>query len=534
MRRAMVTLIALLLVISTLPGSSAQFVSFTTNDIITVLRGDYSTGTIQLTNAGGLSFKVVSYQDFWVEDSNGNRVSGFDLTIHPGIFSDWSPQKTYSLLYNISCNASVEGGTYTLYLKFWAFTSEGSMYIVHAEVPLRVIAEPLRFEVAEAYVKERLGSPYILNGETLVVFSHVINIGHSNVSISAAVLFTGNGNVYFFENRTLEMVPGDNFVKFEIPVGYEIPEGTYKLDYILQYSDGSYRYSREFPVKFGVKLVGLSLQSREVKLGEDNRAYLTLISERSIGLNLTVETYKGGSLISNMTTPITVSGGTDVLDVSLPTDVPGFLRAFIKLTFNGRLIGEGNVSYTVLAPPVIRNVTYERLSEDGVVFTISILNPNGGNVDGTLTYRIISEGNVLYRESISETLKQGINEITLELKLPVGKVVEYEFTLSSMDEDSSKKGEVYLQPLVTTKTTATSSTNSTITTTTEGGGSSVWWMAFLVVVILLFVAGAFYYTKTEGKTKKHFRPKPKRRSPLGRFQRPKEPRFSENRELPKK
>ncbi|ACJ17265.1 hypothetical membrane protein, conserved [Thermococcus onnurineus NA1] len=535
MRKAMVTLIALLLVISTLPGSSAQFVSFTTNDTISVLRGDYSTGTIQLTNVGGFSFKVVSYQSFWVEDSEGNIVQGFNLTVSPRIFSDWSPQKTYSLSYNISCNGSVEGGTYTLYLKFWAFTAGGSMYIVHAKVPLNVISEPLRFEVAEAYVKERPGSPYILNGENLVVFSHVINIGHSAVTINASVSFTGNGIVYFFENRTLEMAPGDNLVKFEIPVGYEVPEGIYRLEYSIQYDGDSYRYSREFQVKFGVRLVGLSLQADEVKLGEENRAYLTVLSERAIGVNLTVETYRDETPILKVTTPVTIQGGTDVLDVPLLTNVSGSITAFIKLTFNGRLIGEGNVSYTVLAPAVIRNVTYERLSDEEVLFKVTVLNPGEDGVDVILTYRITSGGKVLYKDSLQETLKAGVNEIALKFKLPLGEVVEYEFTLVSMDETSTSKGELYLQPPAPpTTTTATTTSPSNTTTTSGGNGSSIWWIVLVIMVFLLFIAGAFYYMRAGEKSKKRVRPKPKRRSPLGRFRRPKEPRFPENRELPKK
>ncbi|WP_258083348.1 COG1361 family protein [Thermococcus thermotolerans] len=537
MRKAVVALILLTLVMALLPGSSAQFVTFTTNDEITLLRGDYSTGTIMLTNAGGFSFKIVSYQKFWVEDDNGNVVPGFNLTLTPTIFSDWTSRKTYSVSYNISCASNVSGGTYTLYLRFLAFTSDNSMYIVHATVPLHVIEKALDFGVADAYVKERPGSPYVLNGETIVVFSHVNNIGHSRVPVHATVSLSLGGKVYFLENRTLNMAPGDNLVRFEVPVGYELPEGTYRLEYVLKYDDGTYRYSREIPVKFGVKLVGASLQSDMVKLGEENRAYLTLLSERNVNLNLTVETYRNGTLVARAVEPTVIGGGTNVIEVSLPTNVSGELTSLIELTFDGRIIGESNVSYKVLAPPTIKDVTYEKVSDNEVVFKILIENPNSEPFEGQLSYRIVANGSVLYKDSLGSTIKPGINDISLKFQLPVGRAVGYEFTLSAMGETSVSKGELYLEPPAppTTTTTTTTTTASNTTTTASAGTSAGLWVGILVVAFLLLVAGAFYYnTREGGKSRKRVRPRPKRRSPLGRFKRPKEPEFRENRELPKK
>ncbi|NJE76816.1 hypothetical protein [Thermococcus sp. ES12] len=535
MRKTVMAFILLMLAMTLLPPTSAQFVSFTTNDEITLLRGDYSSGTIMLTNAGGFSFKVVSYQKFWVEDADGNKIPGFNLTIKPTIFADWTSQKTYSVSYNISCASNVSGGTYTLYLRFLAYTADNSMYIVHAAVPLHIIESALNFGVADAYVKERPGSTYALNGETIVVFSHVDNIGHSDVTVRASVSLSADGRVYFSENRTLTMKPGDNLIRFEVPVGYDLPEGTYRLEYRIEYEDGSYRYSREIPVRFGVKLVAISLQSDVVKLGEENRAYLTLLSERNVDLNLTVETYRNGSLVSNTTTPVTVRGGTDVIEANLPTNVAGNLTSVIELTFDGRLIGSGKVSYKVQAPPLIRNVTYERVSSEEVLFKIAIENPNYEEVQGEFGYRIVANGNVLYKDSLQSVLHPGINEVSLKFQLPVGKVVEYEFTLSAMGETSTSKGELYLQPPAPpTTTTTTTTTTVSNTTTTSSGTSGGLWMGLVIIVFLLLVAGAFYYTRKGERSKRRTRPKPKRRSPLGRFRRPKRPEFKENKELPKK
>ena len=535
MRKAAVALMLLVLLLI-LPGSSAQFVSFTTNDEITLLRGDYSTGRITLTNSGGLSFRVVSYQRFWVEDSEGNEVPGFNLSLTPTIFSDWSPQKSYSITYNISCVSNVSGGTYTLYLRFMAYTSDNSLYIVHAEVPLHIIESPLKFDVAEAYVKERPASSYVLNGETIVVFSHVQNIGHSSVPVTASVTFSLRGKTYYSSRKEVKMAPGDNVIKFEVPVKYEFPEGTYRLEYLIKYNGDSYRYSKEFPVRFGVKLVGLSLQSDSVKVNERNRAYLTLLSERTITLNLTVETRLNGTLVSASAEPVALTGGTNVLEVDLPTNVSGLLTSRIRLSYGDRVIGEGNVSYKVVAPPGISEVTYERISTDTVVFRVLVSNPNSENIEGTLTYRILSNGSVLYKDIVEKTFEPGMNEVSMEFKLPVGEVVEYEFTLTSLGEASTSKGELYLQPPApptTTTTTTTTITNTTTTTTPAGGGSGLW-VLILVLLLLLIVVGGLYYVQSQKKPRKRSRPKPKRRSPLGRFRRPKKPEFKEGKELPKK
>jgi len=537
MRRIAIALIISVIFLSTIPGSSGQFVSFTTNDEISLLRGDYSTGILRLTNAGGLSFKIVSYQKFWVQDSEGNKIPGFNLSISPRVFSDWTPQKMYSITYNISCLSNVSGGTYVLYLRFLAYTPDNSMYIVHAEVPLHVIEEPLEFNVAEAYIKERPGSTYALNGETLVVFSHVNNIGHRNITVRAFVSLSLDGTVYYSDNKTLEMAPGDNVIRFEVPIAYDFPEGTYRLEYLIEYDGDSYRYTRDIPVKFGVKLVGLSLRSDEVRVGDENHAYLTLLSERSIVVNLTVETYGGNEVLSTTSEEIDVRSGTNVLEVSLPTESPGLFNAVIRLSFGERVLGRGNVTYSVLAPLEISNLTYERVSNDTVVFKVSISNPNYKAIDGKLSYRILSEGEILYKDSIEKSFEPGVNEVPMEFKLPVGEIVEYEFAITSMDETKSAKGELYLEPPappMETTTTTTTSPPSNTSSTIPSGGSSGRWLAVLLVMFLLFVVGAFYYTHRGEKSRKRVRPKPKRRSPLGRFKKPKMPKFREGRELPKK
>lgn len=542
MRKAVMVFILLLLVISVLPRALGQFGQLETSDEITVLRGDYSSGTVWLTNGGGFTYKVVSYQRFWVEDSEGNEVPGFEFNISPHVFTDWKPKGRYSFSYNITCPSNVSGGTYTLYMRFLAFTPDGSMYILFARIPVHVIAEPLEFGVAEAYVQNRPGSSYALNGEKIVVFSHVSNIGHRNVSAVGSVSFVMDGKAYFSEERNLTLVPGDNLVRFEIPVGYDLPEGSYRVNYRIRYSGGEYTYSKDFQVKFGVTLVGVSLKSDEVGINEENTAYLTLLSERVIDLNLTVEAYREGEIVSRSTEPVRVVGGTTVLEVSLPTNVSGSITALLKLTYGERVVGEGNVTYTVSAPPVLKNVSYERTAENEVMFTLALVNPSGSEVDGVLTYRISTDDGVLYKDSIKQSIPAGSSEVTVKFEVPVGKTVYYEFVLVSAGESSSIKGQFYLEPpappTTTTRpptTTAPSTTTPSNTTTTAGGGSRGTWIALVLVAFLLLAVGAWYYLNRQGGAKKkRVRLKPKRRSPLGRFKRPKKPEFKENKELPKK
>ncbi len=540
MRWAVGVFLVVMFMISVIPPVSGQYLTFTTPNSIEVVRGDYSTGILSLTNAGGLSFKIVSYQGFWMEDSSGNIVPGFILVVNPRIFTAWASHKTYTMSYNISAARTVPSGLYTLHMKFWAFTNDNTMYIVKASVPVKVVAGALQFGVARAYVRERPGSSYALNGETIVVFSHVLNRGHHSVSITASVTFGNVSASYFKDVQNLTMVPGDNLVRFSIPVGYEVPPGVYTLDYTLSYPDGSYTYSKHFGVKFGVSLVALSLESTTVKVNQENHAYLTLLSERDITLNLTVLAYRGSRLSVNESRPVRVHGGTDVIAVSLPTQVPGSITSRILLSYDGREIVSREVSYSVFAPLTIDNLSYVAGSSGKVVFTLQILNPNAAPINGTLVYRVYSGSTVISRDSVRATFIPGVTSMRVTLRLPVGKEISYEFNLLSLGGISTKRGSLYIHPPIPTatssptpSTTSAPVSNSTSALPPKRGGTSSLLVAVVILLLICIGVAFYYFSKREGP-KKRKRSKPKRHSPLGRFKRPKMPMFKESRELPKK
>lgn len=541
MRKTVVFLVLLLLVISSVPPASAQFEHLVTRDEITVVRGDYATGELSLKNEGGYTYKVVSLQKFWVEDSGGRVVEGFRFEAFPRVFGNWNPGRVYSMSYNLTCPSNVSGGNYTLYLRFWAVTGDNTMYILVTKVPLHVIPEPLVFRAAEAYVPSRPGSSYVLNGERIVVVSHVINLGHFPIRALGSVSLIGKGRAYFHEDRNLTFIPGDNLVRFEVPVGYDLPEGVYRVDYRIRYSDGEYTYSRDFQVKFGVTLVGVSLKSEEVKINEENTAYLTLLSERVIDLNLTVRAYRNGTLVSKTVEPVHITGGTNVIEVRLPTNVSGNITAVLGLTYGNRVVGEGRVTYRVLAPPILKGVSYERTGDNEVTFRVLIENPADVPVEGVLSYRISTDEGVLYRDSVKQSIPPGISEVTVKFQVLAGKTIYYEFSLLAEGESSSISGHLYVEPpappTTTGSTTTTPSTTSTPETTTTAGGSGSrgHWMVLVLAVFLILAVGAWYYLREQRKTrKKRVRPKPKRRSPLGRFRRPRRPHFRERGELPRK
>ncbi|WP_297519906.1 hypothetical protein [Thermococcus sp.] len=543
MKRALVPILLFILLVPFVSPVSAQAGGIITSDRITVVRGDYSTGTLHLTNGGGRSYRVVSLRSVWVEDRNGNVVSGFNVTFDPRVFSDWGPGETILVSYNVSCSPNVSAGNYTLHLRFLASTAGGSLYILFAKVPLTVLPTPLKFGPADAYVAERPGSPYVFNGERIVVTSHIINIGHRTVPVNASVSFELNGKPYFQTSREIRVVPGDRLVTFIVPVGYDFPEGRYVLHYALSYPGGSYVYSRAFDVRFGVRLVGISVRSNEVRLNGENEAYLTVLSERGIGLNLTVVTYRGNEPVASYTKGISLGSGTDVITVPLVTNVSGNLSALIRLSFGNRTIGEGRVNYSVVAPPVLENVTYETKENGEVTFSVVILNPSDSSVVGTLQYRIYTEDKVLYRDSVRRELPPGTSHLRITFRVPVGKEIYYRFVLIAGGSMGSSTGELYIRSPQTTTTSTTSPTpttptSSTGTTTTagSGGGSSGggWVVVAVIVIVLLAVAAWYYLNGGEKKRKKRVRPKPRRRSPLGRFKRPKKPDFKEGNGLPKK
>ena len=533
MRRCLPYLIVLLLFTSFLPEVSAQFGKLGTNTTIVVVRGDYSSGTIVLRNEARLAYSVVSYQRFWVENELGEEAGGFNLTVSPRVFSSWRGGEEKTISYNITCSKDVTPGNYTLHIRFLG-TSGGQVVIIHVRIPLKVLPSPLIFKSAETYVRGRGPFSYAFVGEELVVYSHIINIGHRNVTVNAGVFLKRAGEEYYSKREVISIPPGDSIVKFTVPVGLNYPEGSYTLEYSVSGGGRNYVFTKNFTVLVGVKLVGVSLQRDSVKLNQPDGLYVTLLSERRADVLLKLEVTRGNETVSRVERELAISPGVKVAELPLPTNVGGYLTAIVRLFLGDRLVSVRSVSYYVVAPPKITDVN-EKFLDGKLSFRIKIFNP-GDAIQATLSYRISKGGKTLYEDSIAHEIPPGNSSVNLIFEVTPGNI-SYSFSLKVGEHISSVNGSVYIQPPASITSTTSSvqrftTTSPSVNSTAGPSSGSPPWIFVLIFVLLGVAAGGWYYYESGGSRRK--RPRPKRRSPLGRFKKPKPPNFRERDSLPKR
>ena len=530
------TLILLISLISPL-SSGMLLLSFKTDDVIKVLPGDYYYGYLKVENPA-VDFKLVSFRSYRITDSAGNDVDFFNFTLKERNYGGWRSGETREIYYNISCAEGTKPGVYTLSLRFLGTTVKGQLQLIDLQTSIYVVESPVEFDYAQAYVKERPSSPYALRGETIIVFAHLRNIGHRPIPVTERITVLREGKVYFSEEAKKTLKAGENVLTTEVPVDVKWEDGSYLLKYTVSYRNETHTYTKEFPVRLGIKIVGVSIKRSEIESGSENVVYATVTSEREGNVNFHVESLAGGELIGSYDTVARVSPGTEVFKFSVPTNVTGEITVNLSATFLGVFLGSFTLHYLVTAPPEFLNLTYEKVDTDEVEFTLVVLNPNPWDINGSVSYRISSAGDILYKDSVAASFKPGENVLKLNFKLPLEQSVDYEFVLSAMGKSDKASGSLYLPkptPTTTSTTTSTSTTSPSNTTSSQPDeGSSLKTFVVLLAAGFLVLVGAYFLTRGESKKKRRERPKPKRSSPLGRFKPPKPPRFLERRELPKK
>jgi len=527
-----VPFMALVLALLILPSVSAQLGAISASSSITVVRGDYSTGTLVLTNTGNLDYSVVSYRAFWVEDARGNRVDGFNFTMFPRIFTNWERGQNRTIKYTLTASKDVLPGEYTLYLRFIA-THSNNAYVVRVAIPVKVLASPLRFGRAYYYVPGRGDAPYVFLGEKVVVYSHVVNIGHFNASVDAFAAFKVGGKYYSVVSKKINVPPGDTVVSLTLPVGWDYPVGEYTLIYTLAHEERRYTYTKKLTVSLGVRLVGVSVEREGVVLNDTLKAYVTILSERRVKAVVScVAVVNGTHPFWLGSVNVSLTPGTRVVQLGLPTFKPGNISAVVDVIVNGRSAGRDTVSYRVYEPPSIAALI-PSLENSTLRFNVILRNPTPDDVDGTLSYEVLANGSLLQSDVLDVTLPPGKRELSFVFKVPAGTNVTYRFKLEALGRVSVKEGSLWVPAPKPpgTITSSTSTTSNETTTTSNAGKGFPWWpvvaVIFLVVLVLIVYLGRRPKRKRPRKT-------PKRRSPLGKFRRPRPPHFREMDSLPKK
>ncbi len=199
---------------------------------------------------------------------------------------------------------------------------------------------------------------------------------------------------------------------------------------------------------------------------------------------------------------------------------------------HGRSAGNETVSYTVYAPPSIVSLG-SKLINSTLELRVLLLNPTPQTVSGTLEYRVLANGTSLYSDVLDVTIPPGKKGLSFTFTVPTGTNVTYSFKLNALGRTSVKEGSLWVsapKPSPTeTETPTTTSLNMT-TTTKNASGSFSWWPVVGLFLIALTILLYYQNRPKERRTRKG----PKRQSPLGRFKRPKPPKFQERDSLPKK
>ncbi|USS41287.1 hypothetical protein NF865_03590 [Thermococcus aggregans] len=538
-----------LLMISSLVASQQLFFS-TIESNIRVVSGDYKEGTLTIVNNADKEFQVVSYRRYYVVDENHEEVSGIKLEVYKPtgepvssgvIYTYWKSGEKKTLRYKIYVDESVKPGKYTLFIVLWGFLESGEINIITVPVPLEVTDIPLIFKEIHVQIKER-GVPafHVLNGETLEVYSTIYNLKTSPVSIKGSVYLEKDGKQYLKKDIAIDLTPGENSVQITLPIPYDLPSGQYKLVYTLTYSKGTYSFSKEIYVSFGVDLVEISLEKTQIMEDDSNTAYFTILSERVIPVNLSIEVYGiNNEHIYNQTKEITLNKGSNVVRVTLPPLPPGYKKITGKISFRDIILDQDYSSYDVLAYPKIESISYKKLPTGEVKFLVKLSNKNPYEIRGILYYSFFGVNGTVLKASKDLILAPRENEVEFVVKLPLGKI-EYEISLESYGKEQKVYGALKLEsptPSTTSSTqsspSSTSSSSSSSTVPLEESSTKYYAVA-IALSLLLLLALVGYYLKSQKSKRRRKRPKPRRKSPLGRFKKPKEPEIREYKELPKK
>ncbi|WP_048147107.1 hypothetical protein [Pyrococcus abyssi] len=514
-----------------IPIAHAQVSTFPVNGEIICLVNSTTSGEFGLINELPVDFTYVSVREIKVLDKNRNEVSGISVKLLDLIIRDWKAKDSKSIRYLAMASSNVTPGDYTLYIFMWGFTKD-KMYLIRAYVPIKVSDKPLIFKDAVSFVKERPFSDVALAGDTIVVYSHVINIASTPINVTAeALLKDPLGNVIVKLKRTLSLLPGDNIIRFELQIPLNASDGRYELNYIINYERGSYEYSKDYLVEFGVRLESFSLERTNVLEGEDNFAYIGITSDRSVDVNLTVEVYNDvlGLVYSNRS-EVLIRDGPNMLKIDLPTTYPGKNTVNVRILFNGRLLGEKGGWYLVIGYPKL-NVTLENKN-----LVITVENPNNFNIMTELGYRVEWSNGRIMKDVFSLNLDPGVRRLIIRLN-GTGEF-KYKVTLEAFGrlKTINGSGVVRAEPepeteivsknmtSTTSKPSGTSTMSPTQSTTSKTSpairgnkGNTTLILAVVLGSLIIFILGlSYYYYTTNQKRRRRKRPKPRRRSPLGR------------------
>lgn len=535
-------IVPILLILLIAPLAMGQFGEFKVSGKILIVRGDSQSGYLTFRNKENAEFSVVSFIKYRVLDVSGKEVDGIEFKLFPDKTTNWKSDEEKEVAYTITVPSNFKGGNYTIEATLWGFDTGGKLHIMTAVIPLEVMEYPLEVLDIGSYIE---GKPReemkAFMGNRLVGYARVKNYMSSPVEVRARIELAKGGEVILSRSRTFN-VTGEEFLSLGLEVPYTLPDGNYTLTYTLSHGNRTFRSVKEYHITFGVELTGVGVSYPEVPEGVDNELYVYLYSERTIKTNVTIT-------IGNETFTKEIElkpSNNIVLTFRAPPMPVGEVNFSVGLSYGERSLGMATGSYLVIGMPSIGDVTVHSSGEKATLF-ITIKNPNTFPIESTLKYLLYTEEGIIAEGSKELKLSPGESMVKIEKEVPAGVEVRYTIYLEEVGKSDRRDGSFRIvlptsstSSTTTSRTTTTTSsttgessppTNTTTTVPNESGSGKM--VAVLALLVGALAAGVYLYTRPHEK-KRRERPKPKRRSPLGKFKRPKIPRFKEFRNLPKK
>lgn len=513
------------------------------NNVITVVAHDYSDGQIILYNPMKTTYTRVILRQTLVYDSEGRLVEGINVTFTPRVVDNWKGLSPLTFRYLVNCSDFVSPGNYTIALKFIGVMSDGDVNVFKIFISLRVLSSPIVVESAELYPN---GSVVFLN-DTLIGYVQILNVGHKNISANFSVSIKKEGIVYYLSSQKIMIHPGKSRVKIEVPITQNFDEGSYEVVFIIGSEYGTQLIKKKITVSLGVEVYSVSLEQRDVYPSDELDLYVTILSSRNALVSVLVKVYKSDNLVWSHLENVSLEPGMRVVDVNLPTGEPGNYTVSVTVSAFNIVVDEKDISYIVWSLPTIEDV--EPSIRDGMLFFNVTVHNGGPEESGVLKYTITLDDHLIYFGSKVVEISSGDSSVSLSFPLSIssGGDIAYTFTLNVRGHTSEYSGKYTIlvpgptESSLISSTTPRSSTNETVQSSSmssgelSSSGSSVnSGVVILAIILLSIVVVLWIFEQNKRKVKRRSRPKPKRRSPLGRFKRPKPPKFKGFKSLPKK
>jgi len=513
-------------------GGSGYFSSST---VILTYPGGLSSGQLVVVNNASLYFTLVTIRGYYVLNSSGSSVSGFNVTLLPKRVVAWGPGDVVRFNYTLKTSSNIKPGEYTLWLRVWAYTTAGSLYVSSIPIKVKVLRSPILIVSHRFYVLENPSMPVASYGEHVVFFLTIQNLKTTPLKIDVEFSVDSVSSA-----RTFKILPGKNALNLTLQIPYGMKPGRYNVKATVKTERKTYTFSSPLKVESPILHVNVSLLSK-VLLGSKEKITVSLIALKSFTASLVFQVYENGKKVDLTSEKVQVNKGLNVYSLKLPSGRVGEYLGNVYLlvrnwtAFKVRFKYE---VYTTLRPPKILGMSHSQ-GQNRVILNVTLLNPNIDSLPVNITLSFKNWSKI----KIKKLLPPGTSVVTFNIphsssECNCSTTVFVQWVGGVLSKNLEFNFHKLGQTLSNGSLNSSCSPNTTqIKVPSKGETCFLKILTILTVTVLLSLLVYYVYKnvyKTSERKKKHKHHFPKRRSPLGSFKRPKPPKFQERDSLPKK